>query len=131
MYRGATAKEVEDAICRRMEDAIKDVNDLDEVRCEAREGNAKLTAIMLEGAQMSRFVNDIKSEVDTINDQPTQAEAPITTELGLSERVISIAVTGFEDARELREYVNAFKDRLAALSEVSSVAVRGFQFDNC
>ncbi|HBG95858.1 MAG TPA: hypothetical protein DDY14_11205, partial [Chromatiaceae bacterium] len=38
IYRGATAEEVEDAVCRRLEDAIEGITDLDELRCESREG---------------------------------------------------------------------------------------------
>ena len=42
-YPGANAEEVEEAICQRVEDAIDGVNDVREVRCEARESRATAT----------------------------------------------------------------------------------------
>ncbi len=75
IYKGATAEEVEDAICRRLEDALEGVTDLDEIRCEAREGIGQATAVMLEGADMTRFLDDVKSEVETIDDFPRRGGA--------------------------------------------------------
>ena len=46
VYKGATASEVEDAICRRLEDALDGISDIDETRCEAREGLGIATAVM-------------------------------------------------------------------------------------
>ena len=34
-YRGATPAEVEDAICRRLEDALESTTNLEELRCES------------------------------------------------------------------------------------------------
>ena len=72
VYKGATAEEVEDAICRRLEDALEGITSLDEMRCDAREGLGTATAVMVEGADMTRFLDDIKSEVDAIDDFPEQ-----------------------------------------------------------
>ena len=34
VYKGATTDEVEDAICRRLEDALDSLTDIDEIRCD-------------------------------------------------------------------------------------------------
>ena len=88
VYKGATPDEVEDAICRRLEDALEAITDLDEMRCDAREGVGTGTVVMREGADMMRFLDDIKSEVDAIEDFPEQTEAPVIEELGRTEPVI-------------------------------------------
>ena len=92
VYKGATPDEVEDAICRRLEDALEGITNLDELRCDAREGVGTGTVVMLEGADMMRFLDDIKSEVDAIEDFPEQTEAPVIEELGRTEPVISPVV---------------------------------------
>lgn len=76
VYPGATIDEVEDAICRRLEDALDGITDIDETRCEAREGLGIATAVMRERALMTRFLDDVKSEVDAIDDFPDQADRP-------------------------------------------------------
>ena len=126
VYRGATPQEVEDAICRRLEDALEGITDLDEIRCESREGMGTATAVMREGADMQRFLDDVKSDVDAINDFPDQIEAPVITELGRTEPVISVAVTGPEDPVVLKAYAEDLKDRMMALSNVAEITVSGF-----
>ncbi|KRT55254.1 efflux RND transporter permease subunit [endosymbiont of Ridgeia piscesae] len=126
IYKGATAEEVEDAICRRLEDALEGVTDLDEIRCEAREGVGQATAVMLEGADMTRFLDDVKSEVETIDDFPVEAEQPVITELGRTEAVISLAVTGPEDPVALKAYAEELKSRMLALKTIADVSIGGF-----
>ena len=126
VYKGATPDEVEDAICRRLEDALEGITNLDELRCDAREGVGTGTVVMREGADMMRFLDDIKSEVDAIEDFPEQTEAPVIEELGRTEPVISVAVTGPGDPVGLKAYAEDLKQRLKAETEVAEVTVKGF-----
>ncbi|MGD9164665.1 MAG: efflux RND transporter permease subunit, partial [Chromatiales bacterium] len=126
IYKGATAEEVEDAVCRRLEDALEGITSLDEMRCDAREGVGTATAVMLEGADMTRFLDDIKSEVDAIDDFPEQTELPVVEELGRTEPVISIAVTGPQDPVALKAYVESLKARLLTREKIAEVSVDGF-----
>jgi len=126
LYRGATPKEVEDAVCRRLEDALEGITDLDEMRCEAQEGMGTATAVMHEEADMMRLLDDVKSEVDAIDDFPDQTEKPVITEIGRTERVISVAVTGPDDPVVLKAYAEELKARMLATSDVADVTVSGF-----
>jgi len=126
VYKGATTDEVEDAICRRLEDALDGITDIDETRCEAREGLGIATAVMREGAQMPRFLDDVKSEVDAIDDFPDQAELPVVAELGRTDAVVSIAITGPQDPVALKAYAEDVKSRLQTLREFSTVTIKGF-----
>jgi HAE1 family hydrophobic/amphiphilic exporter-1 len=126
VYRGATPGEVEDAICRRLEDALEGITDLHEMRCESREGVGTATAVMREGADMMRFLDDVKSEVDAIDDFPDQAEPPVVTELGRTEPVIAVAVTGPEDAVVLKAYAENLKDRMLVETGIGEVTISGF-----
>jgi len=126
IYKGATTDEVEDAICRRLEDAMDGITGLDEIRCEAREGQGVTTAVMLEGGDMMRFLDDIKSEVDAIDDFPEQAEQPVVEELGRTDDVIAIAITGPKDPVVLKAYAEDVKSSLQATSAVATVTINGF-----
>ena len=126
IYKGATTDEVEDAICRRIENAVESISDLDEIRCEARESLAKATAIMREEADMMRFLDDIKSSIDSINDFPDAIEPPVIEELGRTDAVVSIAITGPEDPVVLKAYAEDFKARLSASVELATVTIKGF-----
>ena len=126
VYKGATTAEVEDAICRRLEDALDGITDLDETRCEAREGLGIATAVMREGADMARFLDDVKSDVDAIADFPEQTEPPVIQELGRTDAVVSVAITGPEDPVALKAYAEDVKARLQTLRQIATVTIKGF-----
>ncbi|MEE8505650.1 MAG: efflux RND transporter permease subunit [Kiloniellales bacterium] len=126
VYPGASASEVEEALCQRLEDAVEEVTDIDEVRCDAREGLGIATIDMIEGGNLDRFLAEVKTEVDAIDNFPELAEAPVVRELNRTERVISIAITGPMTDSSLKVYAEQLKDRLTRLPDVSQVEVQGF-----
>lgn len=125
-YPGSTASEVEDAICRRIEDALESLSDLDEMICDSSEGLAKATAEMIEGSDMPRFLDDVNAAIDAINDFPAQAETPIIEESGRTDSVISIAITGPDDPVKLKTYAEDIKSRLLAQADVANIVINGF-----
>ena len=126
IYPGATSEEVEDAICRRIEDALENITDLDEMRCESSEGLGNATAVMIEGSSMTQFLDEVKSEVDAINDFPDQVESPVVEELGRTDLVVSVAITGPADPVILKAYAEDVKLRLLASAEIANIEIDGF-----
>jgi len=125
-FLGASAEEVEEAICRRIEDAVDAVDNLDEKRCDAREGLAIATLVMREGADFDRFLNDIKTEVDAIDTFPDDADVPVIRQLGRTDFVLSIAIAGPMSAPHLKAYAEQIKDKLLFIKGVSKVTIEGF-----
>ena len=60
IYPGATAEEVEEAVCRRIEDAVDGVRFVNELRADARENVATVTVEMSEGGDFTTFLADIQ-----------------------------------------------------------------------
>ena len=94
VYPGATAEEVEEAICQRIEDAVDGLNALDEVRCEARESLASATLEMDPEGEVNRFLIDVKTEIDAVDEFPELAEDPIISQINIMDQVVSLAITG-------------------------------------
>lgn len=126
MYPGASALEVEEAICQRLEDAVEVISDTSEVRCESREGLGIMVATMRDGGDIDRFLNDVKSEVEAINNFPEQAEAPVIKQLGRTDQVVSVAVRGEMSETALKAYAEQLKTSLQALPNISQVNLQGF-----
>jgi multidrug efflux pump subunit AcrB len=126
-YPGASAVEVEEAICRRLEDGVEGVSGVNEMRCEAREGRATATVEMVEGDDFDRLLTDVKTQVDAIDDFPEEVEVATVRQLGLTDFVVAIAVTGPMSVPDLKLYAERLKDRLQQeIPEISRVDVRGF-----
>ncbi len=94
VYPGASAEDVEEAVCRRIEDAVEDVIDIKEVRCEARQGRAMAIVEMREGGNFDGLLASLQTEIDAIDDFPDQVEPPTVRQLGRTDFVAAVAVTG-------------------------------------
>jgi multidrug efflux pump subunit AcrB len=126
IYPGATAEDVEDAICRRLEDALESISDLDEMICESSEGFGKATAVMIEGSDMMRFLDDVNAAVNAIDDFPDRVEIPVVEEIGRTDAVISIAITGPTDPVVLKAYAEDVKLRLLRQANIANIEIDGF-----
>jgi multidrug efflux pump subunit AcrB len=124
-YRGAGAGDVEDAVCRRLHDALKGVDFLDELVCASQDNLATATARMLPGGDASRFVSDIDAEVNALTDLPARAERPVVRELHRRDLVAAVAVSGDMPPGQLEDYALSLEDRIMALADVAGVEIRG------
>ena len=126
VYPGASARDVEDAICLPVEDAVDEASYVEEIRCEAQEGVGRTVVRMTERGDIDRFAADIRNEVEAIDNFPERVEAPVIRQLGRTDDVVSIAVSGPMDPPSLKAYAEELKTRLLALDAVSLVDIDGF-----
>lgn len=125
IYRGATAEDVEAAICRPLWDALQSVEALEEFACTAQPNRARAVATMLPRGDPLRFVNDLRTEVAAIDTFPDRADPAVVRELHRSDPVASVAISGNLPAREMDLYAEALADRLTALPGISRVIASG------
>jgi len=126
LYPGATAEDVEEAICQRIEDAVETVKNIEEIRCEARENRGVGVAEMLEGKNFDTFFNDIKTEVEAIDNFPDEVERPIIRQLGQVDFVAAVAVTGPMSVPDLKAYAENLKAQMLERPNISQVKIAGF-----
>jgi len=126
IYPGATAEDVESAVCRRIEDAIEEVNHIDRIESTAQENSATVVVEMMEGKDVMEFFNDIKTDVEAISDFPEEVEDLIIKRINRTDQVISVAVTGPMSDLHLKLYCESLKDRLKQLDLISQVDLLGF-----
>ncbi|MGI9452543.1 MAG: efflux RND transporter permease subunit, partial [Geminicoccaceae bacterium] len=126
VYPGASPEDVERAICRRVEDAVDGIENVVEVRCEARENIGLATIEMEQGKNLDQFFLDIQTEVEAIDDFPDTAENPVVTQLGRTDFVASIAVTGPENRTQLKALAEDLKTRLLRFGGIPQVEIEGF-----
>ena len=124
-YRGASAADVEEAICRRLRDALKAVDDLDELICVAQDNLANATATMQPGGDALRFRSDIDTAVRAIRHLPARAETPIVRSLHQSDLVAAVAISGALPLAQLEEVARRLEDRILRLPGVAEVQIQG------
>jgi HAE1 family hydrophobic/amphiphilic exporter-1 len=128
VYPGASTEDVEEAICQRVEDAIDGINDVEEVSCIAREGLSTTVVEMVEQGDISRFLDDVKSEIEAIDTFPEETEIPVIKELGRTDQVVSVAITGpmSESESDLKAYAEQVKTRMLRTPDIAQINILGF-----
>ena len=124
-YRGASAADVEDAVCGRLYDAVKGVDYLDEIKCVAQDNLARATATMQAAGDSIRFLSDIDTEVNALTDLPARADRPVVRELHRSDLVAAVAVYGDMAPNRLEDYALQLEERIMALPGVARVNQQG------
>ncbi|MGL6316894.1 efflux RND transporter permease subunit [Vibrio sp. WXL103] len=126
VYPGASPQEVEESICVRLEDAVDGLANIRETRCEAIEGSARLTLKLTDQADIGRMLVDVQTQINAINDFPTEIESPIVQELDWNEPVVDVAITADTSWPQLKAYAEQLKRTLKLDYGVSLVEVGGF-----
>ena len=120
-YLGAAPEEAELGVCIRIEEAIEGVEGIDKIYSTASEGACNVQAELLEDADGTRALNEIKSQVDGIASFPAETEKPIVSKASFRHNVIEIAVHGDAGERPLKEIAREIRDDIAALEGISQV----------
>ncbi len=120
-YPGAGPSEVEQQICKRIEEAVHDLNGVKEIRSTARQGSGTVLIEAQSGYDMQRLTAEVKSRVDAISTFPVDAERPIVTELAHRNHMAMVSLAGDIGERELKALGEQLRDDLATQPHVSLV----------
>ena len=125
-YPGATAAEVEEVTSRRVEDALDGIKYVKEIRSDARENIGIINIEMEDRGDFAVFKDDIETEIAAIDDFPDDVEDPVIKQVGTTELVLSLIVSGPMSPRDLKAYCEDLKERLQRDPQVSTVRILGF-----
>jgi multidrug efflux pump subunit AcrB len=123
-YRGAAPEEVEEGVCVRVEEELDGVEGIEKIRSVSNEGLCTVTAELLQGADVTRAVADVKNRVDALDTLPDETEKPIVSQITVRRSVADVAIFGDADERSLKELAERVRDELAALPSITQVEVR-------
>lgn len=133
VYPGATAMEVEEAVCLRLENALDGLEYIEEIQSDGREGGATVTVKMAEGGELLTFLGDIEKAVNAITDFPEDVEDPVISELGKTDQVLSVQVSGPLSLSDLKAYCEELRNRLKehglSLIDISGFSDHRFQVE--
>ena len=120
-YLGAAPEEVEEGVCRRIEEEIQDLDGVKRIVSNASEGYGVVTVELQLGADARVVLDDVKARVDAIDTFPEETEKPIIREITNRRQVIDVAVYGDTDEASLRYLAEAVRDDIAALPGITNV----------
>lgn len=111
-YPGASPSEVEQGVVLAVEEAVRGLDGVKEVRSTTAEGVATVAVELLLGADKDRALADVKSAVDRITSLPQDAERPVVSLASNRRGVISLVIYGDLDTYALRGLAEQARDEL-------------------
>ena len=120
-YPGASPEEVETGIILAVEEAVQDLEGIDEIRSTASEGSGTVTIEAIEGADVTQLWQEAKSEVDRIDTFPDEARQPNVSIASRRRRVMTLAFYGRADETVLRETAERVRDELLLDPDITQV----------
>lgn len=124
-WPGAAAREVEEQIVIRVEEAIVDLDNIEHILGTASEGMARIVIQANNKVDPSTFVSEIKRRVDGISSFPRNIERPLVRTMTARNEIIRLALHGDLSERRLKRLAEKLRDQVAALPGISIVEVFG------
>ena len=103
LYPGASPVEVEQGISLAVEEQIRGVDGIKTVTSTSNEGVAVILAELMLTANVQQSLADVKSAIDSIQTFPEEALEPQVSLLAPRREVVSLVLSGDQDAKTLHD----------------------------
>ena len=130
-YPGATPNDTEEAICQKIEEAIRSIDGIKKVTSIAQEGAGFVLAELRSDVKdVQKVMSEIDREVNRIPSFPVLAEDPQIQQITFREAAIRVGVVGpqvltQEAELRLREVTEKVRDDLLQIPAISSASIMG------
>ena len=112
LYPGATPKELEESMARKVEDAIGTVNEARRIETTVMEGTGVVVVKFEEGTDVEEGVADVERAIERLSDLPDEAEKIRVLEFEPNLPVVIITLFGEIDERVLKRGLRRIADDL-------------------
>lgn len=124
-WPGASPQDVEEQIVVRIEESLKDLENLDWVRSESREG-VGIVRVLADGADdFASIRNEVEARVSSISTFPPDIEQPRIVQWHTRNESMRVAVHGDVGERELKRLAEQMRREVASLPGISIVELFG------
>ncbi len=124
-YPGSSPEEVEQGIVLRIEEALRDIIGIKEIRSTASEGVGVVTVELEPGTDIAKALNQAKVRVDSIPSFPLDAEEPIVEEVISRGFAMRVSVFGDLDETGLKQLTEQVREEILDLEGISEIRVLG------
>lgn len=126
VFPGASPRDVEDGVNRRLEEALLGVDGVERVRSTAEEGSGSLSLDLAPFADTARVRADVETAVDSVAAfLPVDAEAPVIRTPLATGGVVTLAVLGNVSPLALKQEAERLERNLLSTPGVALVSLTG------
>lgn len=122
---GAMPEDMESSVSIKLEEAVQDLEGIEDIVSSASEGQSLLILTLDEKYQAREILSDVKNRIDAINNLPVDAQRPVVSLAKRVREVISVAVSGNLSELEIRQVAERVRDQLLDVSGITQVKLDG------
>jgi multidrug efflux pump subunit AcrB len=125
-WPGASAEDAETNILDVLEPELRFIDNIEDVKSYAREGNATISLEFKPTANMQKAQSDVEQAVSRVTTLPEEAEKPVITRAAMFDGIASVSISGPFSERVLKAYAKKIRDGLlnAGIDKVSLSGAR-------
>jgi multidrug efflux pump subunit AcrB len=127
VWLGASPQDIEEQIVVRLEEAISNVEGIDQMWSNSSESFGSVVVIGTNDLDEAAFLQNLKREVDAISTFPSAAEPPQLRLFRSQSEIIRVAVSGDETVseRDLKRFAEKTRREISLLGYIPSVELFG------
>ncbi|WP_022697573.1 efflux RND transporter permease subunit [Euryhalocaulis caribicus] len=122
-WPGASPQDVEEQILVRIEEAMADLDGIEEITSTAREGSGSVNIEAERSVDMTAFIDEVKLRVDSVNNLPPSIYPPVVSRWKAQNQFIGLVLHGDVERRVLQEVARDVRDEVAQLPGASLAQV--------
>ncbi len=111
-WTGASADDVEHDVVVPLEQALKTVDNVEELTSTTGRGSTTISLELKQGTDIVLALNQVKQKVDEFRNLPGDAELPQVFNVVRYEQIANVLISGPDDIGDLRKLANRFKREL-------------------
>lgn len=125
--RGSTPEDVEQGVAIRIEEAVQDLEGIEQISSMSSEGSASVSIEIDSAYDAREMLADIKARIDAINTFPVDAEKPIVSLAERKRDVIAVSVASIYGEKEIREFAERTRDDLLQIPGITQLELSGIR----
>lgn len=128
-YPGASPTDIEKLVTDRIEEKLKNLDNLEKITSASSEGISTITVEFDARADLVESIRNLRDEIETIKaDLPEDASDPIVTEISISDQpIITASLLSNLPPTEIKKYGEELRDIVEGIPGVSEVVLAGLQ----
>jgi len=124
-YPGVSSAEVERLVTMPLEEALENIEEIDEISSTSVEGRSVLVLNIEADSDLAKVVLSIQNEVNRVTLPEGVTDAPVVKAMARQFTVLRLALSGGRSFGELRDAAKRIRDRLRDVPGVAAVEVGG------
>ena len=124
-FLGATPLDAEEGVVIKIEEAIQDIEGIEEIVSTAGRGFGSVRVEVDADYEVTEVMDQVKNRVDAISTFPENTEKPVISRTQFQQQVLFASIYGDVDERTLKEFAKQIRNEIVTLPGVTRADILG------